>query len=50
MDRKLFRELEEALQDAAAFERGEKSALRVTSFPPPPKPMPAKDIILLRKN
>jgi len=50
MDKKLFEDLTEALQDAAAFERGEPIALRVTKFPPPPKPMPAKEVLRLRKR
>lgn len=45
MDKKLFQELIGALKDATAFERGEKIGLRVAKLPPPPKPMPAKEII-----
>jgi putative transcriptional regulator len=50
MDEKLFRDLTGALQDAVAFERGENIALRVTKFPPAPKPMPAKEVLRLRKR
>jgi putative transcriptional regulator len=50
MDKHLFNELTSALKDVAAFERGEKIDLRVAKLPRPPKRMPAKEIIRLRKN
>lgn len=50
MDDKLFHDLAGSLQDAIAFERGEKTDLRVTRFPPPPRPMSAREVIRLRKQ
>ncbi len=50
MDKNLFDDLTQSLRDAAAFERGEPIALRVTKFPAPPKPMPAKEVLRLRKR
>ncbi len=36
MDKKFFNDLTVALKDAAAFERGEKTDLRVAKLPAPP--------------
>jgi hypothetical protein len=36
----IFADMKQALQDAAAYERGETVDLRVTHFPEPPKPSP----------
>ncbi len=50
MEEKLFHDLTGALRDAAAFERGEKTDLRVTKFPPRPQPISAQEVIRLRKK
>jgi putative transcriptional regulator len=50
MDEKLFKDLTRAVKDALAFERGEQVDLRITEFPPPPKPMRAHEVARLRKK
>lgn len=36
---KFFEGMKQALEDMAAYERGEPINLRVTELPPPPKPL-----------
>jgi len=47
---KIFNELQEALQDALAYERGETVNLRVTTLPPPPKKISPRDIRRIRQT
>lgn len=50
MNRNLFEDLREALQDAAQFARGEKLDLRTVQRFPPPAPMSATAIRRLRRR
>ncbi|MBI3406199.1 MAG: XRE family transcriptional regulator [Acidobacteria bacterium] len=45
---RLFVELKEAMEDVLAYERGEKTDLRVTEFPPIPKQMKPEEIRKIR--
>jgi len=47
---KIFKELREALAEARAYERGEAVNLRVTEFPPAPKPMRPSEIREIRES
>jgi len=44
----IFDDMREALQDAAAYERGEAVNLRVTRIPPRPKQISPKEVRLIR--
>jgi putative transcriptional regulator len=46
----VFDDLREGLQDALAFERGERVDLRVTELPNAPKKMRPKDIRVIRRQ
>ena len=46
----IFEDLKEALQDAAAYERGEPLNLRVTSIPARPKPLSPKEVRRIRRS
>ena len=48
MRKELFADLQEALDDARCFARGERLDLRTTRLPAPPPPMRAKQIRALR--
>ena len=52
MSEEAFGDLKEALEDALAFERGQRRGLKVTRIqaPRPPKAMSAKDIVLIRQK
>ncbi|MBZ5528715.1 MAG: helix-turn-helix domain-containing protein [Acidobacteriia bacterium] len=45
----VFDDMREALQDAAAYERGAAVNLRVTRIPARPKPISAKDVRHIRR-
>lgn len=45
---KIFEQLKQALEAAAAFERGEPVNLRVTELPAPPKPLRPAEIRAIR--
>jgi putative transcriptional regulator len=45
----IFDDLKEALQDAAAYERGEPVNLRVTRIPMRPKPISPREIRRIRR-
>lgn len=47
---RIFDELQESVQGALAFERGESVDLRVTEFPSAPQRMRPKDIRKLRES
>lgn len=47
---KMFRQLQESLKDALAYERGERVDLRVTEIPPPPKLMSPEEIARIRQE
>lgn len=47
---KIFEELKEALQDAAAYERGEPVNLRVTRIPERPKPLAPEEVRRIRRS
>lgn len=44
----IYDDMRQSLQDAAAYERGERVNLRVTKIPDPPKPMKPREIVLVR--
>jgi putative transcriptional regulator len=46
---KIFRELQDSLRDALAYERGEKMDLRVTELPPAPRRLQPRDIREIRQ-
>jgi putative transcriptional regulator len=46
----IFEELTEALQDAAAYKRGEPVDLRVTRIPARPKPLSPKKVRRIRRS
>lgn len=46
---KIFRELQDSLRDALAYERGEQVNLRVTELPPPPQRFRPRDIREIRQ-
>ena len=46
---KIFRELQDSLRDALAYERGEKMDLRVTELPPAPRRLHPRDIREIRQ-
>src|SRR5690348_13266953 len=46
----IFEELKEALQDVAAYERGEPINLRVTRIPSRPKPLSPKEVRHIRRS
>ncbi len=46
----IFDDMREALQDAAAYERGETVNLRVTRIPARPRPISAKEIRSIRQT
>jgi putative transcriptional regulator len=46
---KIFRELQDSLRDALAYERGEKMDLRVTELPPAPRRLKPRDIREIRQ-
>lgn len=46
----IFDDLKEALQDAAAYERGHSVNLRVTRIPARPKPITAREIRHIRRS
>jgi putative transcriptional regulator len=46
----IFDDLREALQDAAAYERGEAVNLRVTRIPARPRPISAREIRQIRRK
>lgn len=48
--KKVFADLKLALNDALAYERGEKLDLRVTELPPPAKRLTPKDIRTIRTS
>lgn len=48
--KKVFRELQEALQDALAYERGETVDLRVTELPPRAKSIAPQQIRKIRHS
>lgn len=52
MSNEAFAELKEAMEDALAFERGQRSDLRVTRIqaPRPPKAMSPQDIARIRQK
>ena len=52
MSDEAFADLKKAMQDALAFERGERRNLRITRIraPRPPKSMSAQDIIQIRRG
>ena len=45
----IFNDMKEALQDAAAYQRGEAVNLRVTRVPSRPKPISAKEVRQIRE-
>jgi len=45
----IFNDMKEALQDAAAYQRGEAVNLRVTRVPSRPKPISAKEVRHIRE-
>ncbi len=45
----IFDDMKQALQDAAAYERGEPVNLRVTLIPPRPKPISPKEVRHIRQ-
>ncbi|MGH9790725.1 MAG: helix-turn-helix domain-containing protein [Candidatus Acidiferrales bacterium] len=45
---KFFEGMKQALEDMAAYERGEPINLRVTELPPPPKPLRPEEIRAIR--
>jgi len=47
---RIVEELKQALQEAAAYRRGEAVKLRVTIFPPPPKPLRPAEIRKIRET
>jgi putative transcriptional regulator len=47
---KIFEELKQSLQEALAYEQGEKSPVRVTELPPPPKPLTPAQIRAIRRS
>lgn len=47
---KAFHDLKQALQDALAYEQGEKANVRVSELPPPPKPLSPGQIRAIRKS
>jgi len=47
---KIFEDLHQSLQDALAYERGEKGSLRVTELPEPPKPLTPAQIRAIRRS
>ena len=49
MKANVFDDMTEALQDAAAYERGEAVNLRVTRVPARPKPISAKEVRRIRQ-
>ena len=46
----IFKEMREALAEARAYERGEGVNLRVTVFPPSPKPLRPAEIRQIRES
>src|SRR5271154_1861142 len=46
---KIFRELRDSLQDALAYERGERVNLRVAELPPAPRRLRPRDIREIRE-
>jgi DNA-binding transcriptional regulator YiaG len=52
MSDEMFADLKEALEDALAYERGERTDLRVTrvTVQRPPKPMSSSEIIRVRRR
>ena len=52
MSDEAFADLKEAMEDALAFERGERRDLKVTRIraPRPPKAMSAQDIVQIRRR
>src|SRR5882724_1885297 len=47
---KIFSDLKQSLQDAAAYEHGKEGGLRVTELPPPPKPLRPSEIRAIRRS
>lgn len=50
MDKKILKQLAEALKDAKKYEEGHKLDLRVTELPPLPYMLSAKQIIQIRER
>src|SRR5580704_16881128 len=46
----MFDGLKQSLSEALSYERGEKTALRVSELPPLPKPLTAKQIRAIRQS
>lgn len=46
----MFDDLKNSLSDALSYERGEKTSLRVSELPPPPKPLSARQIRAIRQS
>ena len=46
---KIFRELQDSLRDALAYEQGEQVNLRVAELPPPPRKLRPRDIREIRQ-
>jgi putative transcriptional regulator len=49
MKAELFAELQEAVQDVAAYRRGERRDLKVARFAPTPKPIKSSEIRRIRR-
>jgi putative transcriptional regulator len=47
---KVFDDLKQALADALDYEQGKKTALRVSTLPPPPKPLTPTQIRAIRQS
>ncbi len=47
---KIFNELKRSLQEAMAYEQGNKGSLRVSELPPPPKPLSPRQIRAIRQS
>jgi DNA-binding transcriptional regulator YiaG len=47
---RLFADLQRSLQGALAYEQGQRSALRVTELPPPPKALSPGEIRAIRQS
>jgi DNA-binding transcriptional regulator YiaG len=46
----IFDDLKQALSEALDYERGKKTALRVSQLPPPPKPLTPRQIRAIRQS
>jgi putative transcriptional regulator len=47
---KILNELKRSLQEAMAYEQGNKGSLRVSELPPPPKPLSPRQIRAIRQS